>query len=113
LVFAVKKSSGDLTSLVYRGVQYQGAGGKNSHVESGLGSATTSITQVGSAILISVAHGTLRHYYAARSGENNVYMWTDKAASSVTATRYIVRMVSSILPAHVADVWDQAVGTIE
>ncbi|MEU0060233.1 rhamnogalacturonan lyase B N-terminal domain-containing protein [Streptomyces sp. NPDC006334] len=92
LVFKVGKSNGDLTSLVYRGVEYQGYGGMNSHVESGLGASTVTIRQSGTTILISVVHGTLRHYYAARNGENNVYLWTDKADASVSATRYIVRV---------------------
>lgn len=91
LVFKVSKSNGDLTSLVYRGTEYQGYGGKNSHIESGLGSSTVGVKQSGSTILISVAHGTLRHYYAARSGENNVYLWTNKGDDSVSATRYILR----------------------
>ncbi|MFJ9737739.1 rhamnogalacturonan lyase B N-terminal domain-containing protein [Streptomyces sp. NPDC101166] len=92
LVFKVSKSNGDLTSLVYRGVEYQGYGGMNSHVESGLGASTVTLRQSGTTILISVAYGTLRHYYAARSGENNVYLWTDKTDASVSATRYIVRV---------------------
>ncbi|NEE15742.1 rhamnogalacturonase B precursor [Streptomyces sp. SID7499] len=92
LVFKVAKSTGDLTSLVYRGTEYQGYGGMNSHIESGLGASTVSVKQSGTTILISVAHGTLKHYYAARSGENNVYLWTNKADTSVTASRYIVRV---------------------
>ncbi|MGW0497220.1 rhamnogalacturonan lyase B N-terminal domain-containing protein [Streptomyces sp. NPDC003007] len=92
LVFKVSKSTGDLTSLVYRGTEYQGYGGMNSHIESGLGASTVSIRQSGPTILVSVTHGTLRHYYAARSGENNVYLWTDKADTSVSATRFIVRV---------------------
>src|SRR5688572_25715591 len=40
LVFKVRKSNGDLSSLVYRGTEYQGYGGMNSHIESGLGSST-------------------------------------------------------------------------
>ena len=84
LVFKVSKTNGDLTSLVYKGKEYQGYGGKNSHVESGLGTSTVTIKQSGSTILISVTHGTLKHYYAARSGENNVYLWTNKADASVT-----------------------------
>lgn len=92
LVFKVSKSNGDLTSLVYRGTEYQGYGGRNSHIESGLGTSTVSLRQSGPTILISVAYGTLRHYYAARSGENNIYLWTDKADTSVSATRYILRV---------------------
>lgn len=75
LVFKVSKTNGDLTSLAYKGTEYQGYGGKNSHVESGLGTSTVTIAQSGSTILVSVTYGTLKHYYAARSGENNVYLW--------------------------------------
>src|SRR4051812_42795861 len=35
LVFKVNHTNGDLTSLVYRGVEYQGYNNKNSQVESG------------------------------------------------------------------------------
>jgi rhamnogalacturonan endolyase len=92
LVFKVSKSNGDLTSLVYRGTEYQGYGGRNSHIESGLGASAVAVKQSGSTILVSVAYGTLRHYYAARSGENNVYLWTHKADDSVPATRFILRV---------------------
>ncbi len=113
LVFKVSKSNGDLTSLVYRGTEYQGYGGKNSHIESGLGSSTVSIKQSGSTILISVAYGTLRHYYAARSGENNVYLWTNKADDSVSATRYILRVNAGKFLNDEPDSYTYAPTTIE
>ncbi|WP_406174712.1 rhamnogalacturonan lyase B N-terminal domain-containing protein [Streptomyces sp. NBC_00996] len=113
LVFKVSKTNGDLTSLVYRGTEYQGYGGKNSHVESGLGTSTVTITQSGSTILISVAYGTLRHYYAARSGENNVYLWTNKADTSVSATRYIVRVKAGLFLNDEPDSYTYAPTTVE
>ncbi|MFF4349566.1 rhamnogalacturonan lyase B N-terminal domain-containing protein [Streptomyces sp. NPDC001530] len=113
LVFKVSKTNGDLTSLVYRGTEYQGYGGKNSHVESGLGTSTVTTKQSGSTILISVAYGTLRHYYAARSGENNVYLWTDKADTSVSATRYIVRVKAGLFLNDEPDSYTYAPTTIE
>ncbi|MFE0325246.1 rhamnogalacturonan lyase B N-terminal domain-containing protein [Streptomyces sp. NPDC058960] len=113
LVFKVSKTNGDLTSLVYRGTEYQGYGGKNSHIESGLGTSTVTIKQSGSTILTSVAYGTLRHYYAARSGENNIYLWTDKADSSVTATRYIVRVKAGRFLNDEPDSYTYAPTTIE
>ncbi|MEW1776794.1 rhamnogalacturonan lyase B N-terminal domain-containing protein [Streptomyces sp. NPDC086777] len=113
LVFKVSKTNGDLTSLVYKGTEYQGYGGKNSHVESGLGTSTVTIAQSGSTILVSVAYGTLRHYYAARSGENNVYLWTDKADSSVTATRYIVRVKAGLFLNDEPDSYTYAPTVIE
>ncbi|MFF7467531.1 rhamnogalacturonan lyase B N-terminal domain-containing protein [Streptomyces sp. NPDC008092] len=113
LVFKVSKTNGDLTSLVYKGTEYQGYGGKNSHVESGLGTSTVTIAQSGTTILVSVAYGTLKHYYAARSGENNVYLWTNKADSSVTATRYIVRVKAGLFLNDEPDSYTYAPTVIE
>jgi len=113
LVFKVSKTNGDLTSLVYKGTEYQGYGGKNSHIESGLGSSTVTIGQSGSTILISVTYGTLKHYYAARSGENNVYLWTNKADTSVSATRYIVRVKAGAFLNDEPDSYTYAPTTIE
>ncbi|MCI3271519.1 rhamnogalacturonan lyase B N-terminal domain-containing protein [Streptomyces cylindrosporus] len=113
LVFKVSKTNGDLTSLVYKGTEYQGYGGKNSHVESGLGTSTVTIGQSGSTILISVTYGTLKHYYAARSGENNVYLWTNKADDSVSATRYIVRVKAGLFLNDEPDSYTYAPTTIE
>ncbi|GEC03904.1 hypothetical protein SSP24_15590 [Streptomyces spinoverrucosus] len=113
LVFKVRKSNGDLSSLVYRGTEYQGYGGMNSHIESGLGSSTVTIRQSGTTILISVAYGTLRHYYAARSGENNIYLWTNKADTSVSATRYILRVRKGLFLNDEPDSYTYAPTTIE
>ncbi|MFE9997671.1 rhamnogalacturonan lyase B N-terminal domain-containing protein [Streptomyces avermitilis] len=113
LVFKVSKTNGDLTSLVYRGTEYQGYGGKNSHVESGLGTSTVTIAQSGSTILVSVTYGTLKHYYAARSGENNVYVWTNKADTSVSATRYIVRVKAGLFLNDEPDSYTYAPTTVE
>ncbi|GAB7105224.1 hypothetical protein JCM4814A_35380 [Streptomyces phaeofaciens JCM 4814] len=113
LVFKVSKTNGDLTSLVYRGTEYQGYDGKNSHIESGLGSSTVTILQSGSTILISVTYGTLKHYYAARSGENNIYLWTNKADASVSATRYIVRVKAGLFLNDEPDSYTYAPTTIE
>ncbi|MCL8014419.1 rhamnogalacturonan lyase B N-terminal domain-containing protein [Streptomyces sp. AS02] len=113
LVFKVSKTNGDLTSLVYRGTEYQGYGGKNSHIESGLGTSTVSVKQSGSTILISVAYGTLRHYYAARSGENNVYLWTNRADTSVASTRFILRVKAGLFLNDEPDSYTYAPTTIE
>lgn len=113
LVFRVRKSNGDLSSLVYRGTEYQGYGGMNSHIESGLGSSTVTIRQSGSTILVSVTHGTLKHYYAARSGENNVYLWTNKADTSVSATRFILRVKAGLFLNDEPDSYTYTNRTIE
>jgi rhamnogalacturonan endolyase len=108
LVFKVSKSTGDITSLVYKGKEYEGYGGKHSHVESGLGASTVSIKQSGSTILVKVVHGAITQWYAARSGQNNVYLWTDKKDASFTATRYIVRLKPGIFPNEGPDSWVEA-----
>ncbi|MCI3277140.1 rhamnogalacturonan lyase B N-terminal domain-containing protein [Streptomyces cylindrosporus] len=106
LVFKVSKSTGDITSLAYKGKEYEGYGGKHSHVESGLGASTVTVRQSGSTILIKVVHGSITQWYAARSGQNNVYLWTNKADASFTATRYIVRVKPGMFPNTGSDAWD-------
>ncbi|WP_327405001.1 polysaccharide lyase family protein [Streptomyces sp. NBC_01288] len=112
LVLKVSKSTGDLTSLAYKGKEYEGYGGMHSHVESGLGTSTVSIKQSGSTILVKVVHGAITQWYAARSGENNVYLWTNKADASFTATRYIVRVKPGVFPNSGSDAWDSTTDTI-
>ncbi|KUO07074.1 rhamnogalacturonan lyase B N-terminal domain-containing protein [Streptomyces sp. DSM 15324] len=112
LVFKVSKTTGDLTSLVYRGKEYEGYGGRHSHVESGLGASTVTIRQSGSTILIKVVHGPITQWYAARNGENNIYLWTDKADASFTATRYIVRLRPGMFPNTGSDSWIEASDTV-
>lgn len=92
LVIKVTKCCGDISSLNYKGVEYNGWGGKNSHVESGLGTSTVSITSYSNVIKVSVVHGTLKHWIFVRYGNNNVYLFTNKADDSVSAMRYIVRI---------------------
>jgi rhamnogalacturonan endolyase len=105
LVFKVSKSTGDITSLVYKGKEYEGYGGKHSHVESGLGASTVTVEQSGPTILVKVAHGAITQWYAARRGQNNVYLWTHKKDDSFTATRYIVRLKPGIFPNEGSDTW--------
>ncbi|WP_262061966.1 rhamnogalacturonan lyase B N-terminal domain-containing protein [Streptomyces sp. STR69] len=112
LVLKVSKSTGDITSLAYKGKEYEGYGGKHSHVESGLGASTVTIKQSGSTILVKVVHGPITQWYAARSGENNVYLWTNKADASFTATRYIVRVKPGVFPNSGSDAWDSTTDTI-
>ncbi|GAA3890021.1 hypothetical protein GCM10023084_48190 [Streptomyces lacrimifluminis] len=108
LVFKVSKSTGDLTSLVYRGKEYEGYGGRHSHVESGLGASTVTVRRSGSTILVKVAHGAITLWYAARSGQNNVYLWTNKADASFTATRFLVRLKPGMFPNEGPDSWIEA-----
>ncbi|MDX3836509.1 rhamnogalacturonan lyase B N-terminal domain-containing protein [Streptomyces europaeiscabiei] len=125
LVFKVSRTTGDLTSLRYRGKEYEGYGGRHSHVESGLGASTVTVQQSGSTILIKAVHGAVTQWYAARSGQNNVYLWTNKTDTSFTATRFLVRLKPGMFPnegpyswieasdkvIEAGDVWRRADGT--
>ncbi|MFD5256165.1 rhamnogalacturonan lyase B N-terminal domain-containing protein [Streptomyces bobili] len=108
LVFKVSKTTGDLTSLAYRGKEYEGYGGRHSHVESGLDASTVTVKRSGQTVLIKVVHGAITQWYAARSGQNNVYLWTDKADASFTATRFLVRLKPGMFPNEGPDSWIEA-----
>lgn len=43
LVVTVSRTNGDITSMLYNGVEYNGYDGKNTQVESGLGASTVTI----------------------------------------------------------------------
>lgn len=47
-------------------------------------------------IKVSVTHGTLKHYLFVRYGNNNVYIFTNKADDSIRVQRYIVRIPGGI-----------------
>lgn len=54
LVVTVSSTNGDITSMLYNGVEYNGYGGKNTQVESGLGASDVSITQYSNPYIIKV-----------------------------------------------------------
>ncbi|KAG8809134.1 hypothetical protein FRC18_004682, partial [Serendipita sp. 400] len=98
LVIKVNNQSCDITSLVYRGAEYQYQS-TYSHIASGLGSATVSVTQSGSYIKVTCVTSTLTHYYVVKSGDSTVYMATYTTAEpSVGELRYIARLNRSLLP---------------
>ncbi|KAI9167172.1 putative rhamnogalacturonate lyase A [Paramyrothecium foliicola] len=97
LVISVSKRNGDINSLNYKGQDYNGYAGKNTHVESGLGASTVGIQMVGNNVIkVSVQFGTLKHYIVMRYKNNNVYLFTNKADDSISAMRYIVRIKPGI-----------------
>ncbi|KAH7113251.1 Rhamnogalacturonase B, N-terminal-domain-containing protein [Dendryphion nanum] len=99
LIVKVSKTNGDMTSIKYRGVEYNGQNGKNSHVESGLGASTVTIKQYSSpnnVIKVNIKYGTLKHDLIFRYGNPNVYIFMNKADTSVTVSRYIVRIPANI-----------------
>lgn len=115
LVVTVSSSNGDITSMKYNGVEYNGYDGKNTQVESGLGASDVSIAQYSgdnNVIKVTVVYGTLKHYLFFRYGNNNVYIFTNKADASVEVLRYIVRFPSNIFPHTTADSDYEASNTV-
>jgi rhamnogalacturonan endolyase len=66
LVFTVNKSTGDIISLKYNGLEAQDSS-KFSHIASGLGTSNVVATTVSSTVIkITVTTSTLVHYYIAK-----------------------------------------------
>ena len=106
LVFKVNQSSGDVTSLNFNGTEYQ-ATDKNTHIASGLGSATVTATTYGSSyIKITVNSGTnntvvtnLTNYLMVRNGDPVIYLATYVVDEpSVGELRWITRLQFNKIP---------------
>ncbi|KAG9079128.1 hypothetical protein FS749_008799 [Ceratobasidium sp. UAMH 11750] len=98
-VMQINQANCDITSLVYRGTEYQYQS-TFSHISSGLGSATVSATVVNSQyVKVTCVTSTLTHYYVIKSGDSTVYMATYITAQpSVGELRFIARLNRSLLP---------------
>lgn len=104
LVFKIKQSGGDLTSLNYNGVELQPTGTNGSHVESGLGStAKVTASQTGNYIVVTESvtnwygSGTLVHYFVAVNGRNDIYMATYVDSAGGGELRWIQYLNRSVL----------------
>ncbi|CAG8950954.1 hypothetical protein HYFRA_00006351 [Hymenoscyphus fraxineus] len=81
LVFSISKTNGDLSSIKYKGKEYNGYNRKNSHIQSGFGKSDVTIQQFttpANIIKVTVTYGTIIQTYIARYGNNNIYMLTRK-----------------------------------
>ncbi|KAL2022035.1 hypothetical protein VTK56DRAFT_6275 [Thermocarpiscus australiensis] len=101
LVFSVSKSSCDVNSINFRGTELQYSG-KGSHISSGLGSATVSVSQISGSskyIKVTCVTSTLTQYMVVRESESIVYMATYITAEpSVGELRFIARLLPDKLP---------------
>ncbi|KAH9477959.1 putative rhamnogalacturonate lyase A [Psilocybe cubensis] len=101
LVFKVDKTTGDITSMVFNGIEAQDQSGKHSQVSSGIG-ASCSAVQTGNSnnyIKITCTTSTLTHYYVARYKDPAIHMATYITAEpSVGELRYIARLNRANLP---------------
>lgn len=102
LVFQVSSTSCDINSILYRGTQLQYSG-KGSHISSGLGTATVSVSQVTASgtsyIKVTCVTSTLTQYMVVKQAESNIYMATYITAEpSIGELRFIARLLPSVLP---------------
>jgi rhamnogalacturonan endolyase len=102
LIISVSRSSCDINSIKYRGVELQD-GEKGTHIGSGLGSASVSAQQLsgsgGNYIKVTCGAGSLTQYIVLRQGDSTVYMATYITAEpDIGEMRFIARLKSSVLP---------------
>ncbi|KAF7296020.1 Polysaccharide lyase family 4 protein [Mycena kentingensis (nom. inval.)] len=101
LVFTVASNTGDITSMVFNGIETQSKNGKNSQISSGIG-ASCSFIQGGNQnnyIVITCTTSTLTHYYIAKRNDPAIHMGTFTSAEpTIGELRYIFRMATNTLP---------------
>ncbi|KAH5331056.1 rhamnogalacturonate lyase [Parastagonospora nodorum] len=103
LVFEINKSTGDLTSLNYNGVEYQGTV-KASGINSGLGSSTVTAETINGFIKITAKSSSLpvTHYYIAKPQEASIYMATNNQGEvDPGELRFLARLQVSEVPTGV------------
>ncbi|KAK4169626.1 rhamnogalacturonase B [Cladorrhinum sp. PSN259] len=100
LTFAVNKNNGDITSLLYNGVQYQGTS-KMSAINSGLGTSTVTAETINNVIKITVVAKSLplTHYYVAKPDDPTIYMATYITGEiSPGELRWLARLKRAAIP---------------
>ncbi|CAA7268444.1 unnamed protein product [Cyclocybe aegerita] len=100
LTFTVAKNSGDITSMVFNGIEVQDSS-KRSHISSGIG-ASCSAVRTGNSnnyVKITCTTSTLTQYYVARYKDPAIHMATYITAQpSVGELRFIARLRQSAVP---------------
>jgi rhamnogalacturonan endolyase len=97
------RSNGDITSLKYNGVEYQGSG-KASAINSGLGNSTVTGETVNGYVKITVKASSLpvTHYFVAKPKEATIYMATYITGEvDPGELRWLARLKTSELPTGV------------
>lgn len=99
----ISRSNGDITSLKYKGVEYQGTS-KNTAINSGLGSSTVTGETVNGYIKITVASSgnPVTQYYVAKNGDPTIYMGTYITGEvDPGELRWLARLRTNLLPTGV------------
>ncbi|KEP51730.1 polysaccharide lyase family 4 protein [Rhizoctonia solani 123E] len=98
LVFTVDKRNGDVTSMLFNGIQAQDQS-RRSHIVSGLGTAPCSWTKIGNYIKITCTTSTLTQYYVAQYKNPAIHMATYITAEpSAGELRFIARLNTNAIP---------------
>ncbi|QDS74173.1 hypothetical protein FKW77_001840 [Venturia effusa] len=100
LTYEVNKANGDITSLLYRGTQYQ-APGKGTQINSGLGASSVSTTNLDGYVITTIKSSAnpVTHYYVSKKGESRLYMATiNTGPIPVGELRFITRLRKSAVP---------------
>jgi rhamnogalacturonan endolyase len=102
MTFTVTQASGELTSLTYNGTELQWQT-KSSHIQSGIGAATTAALNGDYVVVTEVTHawrgtGTLIQYLVCHKGDNAVYMATWLDDKGPGELRWITYLDRGVLP---------------
>jgi rhamnogalacturonan endolyase len=100
LDLTLDRSTGDITSLKYNNVEYQGTT-KNSAINSGLGSSTVTAETISGYIKVTVksSGNPVTQYYVAKPNDPTIYMGTYITGEvSPGELRWLARMKHSLLP---------------
>ncbi|KAK0654746.1 rhamnogalacturonase B [Cercophora newfieldiana] len=100
LVFDVSKSTGDITSLMYNGVQYQGTS-KMTHLNSGLGTSKVTAETINGHVKITIVASSqpVTQYYIAKPNDATIYMATYLTGEiNPGELRFLARLRRSAVP---------------
>ncbi|KAH9994589.1 polysaccharide lyase family 4 protein [Xylariaceae sp. FL0662B] len=100
LVFEVDKTNGDVTSLLFNNVEYQGTS-KASGINSGLGTSQVSAETVNGYIKITAEASSLpvTHYYVVKENDPTIYMATYITGEvDPGELRWLARLRQNLLP---------------
>ncbi|KAF8999073.1 polysaccharide lyase family 4 protein [Cyathus striatus] len=101
LIFTVQKTTGDVTSMKFNGIETQDSGSKKSHISSGIG-ASCSWVRTGNNnnyIKITCKTSTLTQFYVARYNDPAIHMATYITAEpTIGELRFVARLSKTAVP---------------
>ncbi|KAF5343576.1 hypothetical protein D9758_012989 [Tetrapyrgos nigripes] len=96
---SVDRTNGDITSILFNGIQAQDQSGKHSQIASGISASCSSSQPSSNIILITCTTSTLTQYYLAHNGDPAIHMATFTTAEpSIGKLCFIARLNRATLP---------------